>query len=95
MESLINDLKNINNDIFAQFGIEKDYFISVKDDYNWELIQEENINIVKYYKGNEIKTSLIVNKGTEPLIIEKNGYTMIIAIDCIKIAFIFNNSLKR
>lgn len=95
MNSAIENLRTVTDYIFSEFRVSKDYFISVKDEYNWEIISDDNINLIKWYEDNEVKTNLIVSNNSGPLIISKDGYTMIIAIDCVKIAYIFKDELKR
>ncbi len=95
MDTQINNFKFTHEQIFREFEVESKYFLCVLDESEWELIAQDEITLVKYRRDNEEKTSLVTQKGEKPFIVEKNGYTMIIAIDCIKIAFIFNNDLKK
>ncbi len=95
MDAKVNNFKFTHNEIFREFEVENKYFLSILDESPWELIFQDDITLVKYTKDNEEKTSLVTQKGDKPFIVEKDGYTMIIAIDCIKIAFVFNNNLKR
>ncbi len=95
MNNHVLNFKKANDDLFLKFGIENKYFVSVLDDSNWSIINDDELYFVRFEEAGETKTNLVVKKSERPLIIEKDGYTMIIAIDCIKIAFIFRNQLKR
>lgn len=95
MNNKVNDFKTANNDIFLKFGVENKYFLSVLDECNWEIINDTDISIVKYVLNGESKTNLIVKKDDKPFVISKDGYTMVVAIDCIKIAFLFKDDLKN
>ncbi len=95
---MINDLviyKKTQNDIFKNFNVEPKYFLSVLDECSWEIIMQDDINLIKYDNGTEQKTNLIVQKSEKPFIVEKGGYTMVVAIDCVKVAFVFKNDLKK
>ncbi len=95
MNNQITSFKQTKDDIFLKFGVENKYFLNMFDDYEWEILSDGDINMVKYQKDDISKTNLIIKKNNNPFIIEKDGYTMIIAIDCVKIAFVFKNDLKR
>ncbi len=95
---MINDLvsyKKSQNDIFKKFNVDAKYFLSVLDTHIWEIISQDDINLIKYEDGTEQKTNLIIQKGEKPFIVEKDGYTMVVAIDCVKVAFVFRNDLKK
>ncbi len=95
MNNLVNNFKKTNDDIFLKFGVKNKYFISVLDDYNWEIINDNDIYLIKYYKDDFEQTNFIIQKNDVPLVYVEDGYTMIIAIDCVKVAFVFKNDLKR
>ncbi len=95
MNKQIENFKNADNDLFLKFGIENKYFVSIRDNSSWSIINDDELYFVTFEEEGKTKTNLVVKKSEKPLIFEKDGYTMIIAIDCIKIAFVFKNVLKR
>jgi len=62
----------------------------------WNIEENDGVYFLRYEPepGGESLLSVIVGKNGEPWITEMNELTMIIAIDCIKWAFILKNSLR-
>ncbi|MCL2565206.1 MAG: hypothetical protein FWE24_05270 [Defluviitaleaceae bacterium] len=95
MKSLISEFIDSKEKLLRSFGCDDDYHIESRLGLNWEIIEDDGVFFLSCWEniGNKT-TSVIVKKNDEPLLYESADYTMVIAIDCIKIAFIFNNVLK-
>ena len=75
------------------FGCDADLPIRVLVDAAWHVEQYDDVSFLHYEPqgGGEKLVSVIVNKDGEPWITLMNELTMIVAIDCIKFAFILKN----
>ena len=72
------DFEQSRKRVADYFGCDGDFFLKPLLDLEWAI------------KGKKID-AVIVKKGGEPMIYETKDYTMVVAIDCVKIGFIFRN----
>jgi len=76
------------------FGCEGNFYIKPLLDYNWSCKSNNDFFILSYQKDDEPTiNAVVVKKNGEPMIYKTEEYTMVIAIDCVKTAFIFKNQL--
>lgn len=95
MQNIIKDFTENTNKIFDLFNVSGNYFLKVLEDTSFQIISENDMFLVKYNENdNEITNLILTNKG-KPLIFDKDGYTMIIAIDCVKVALVFDNNFNK
>ena len=79
------------------FGCDADLPIRVLVDAAWHVEEHDDVSFLHYelQADGEKFVSVIANKNGEPWITHMNELTMIVAIDCIKFAFILKNRLKE
>ncbi|MDL2248864.1 hypothetical protein LJB89_04125 [Tyzzerella sp. OttesenSCG-928-J15] len=95
MANIIHDFFNAKANLLRHFKCGDEYFVQSKLGFNWEITEEDGIFFLNYWENINNKSScVIIKKNDQPQIFKTDDYTMIIAIDCIKIAFIFNNVLN-
>lgn len=98
MEELIERYITTKKLLLHSFKCEDDYFIKNYRDVKWCISNSDNWCIVSYWeniKNREIKIDVAVaKKNGKPMIFKSEDYTMIIGIQCVKIAFIFDNNKK-
>ena len=93
--NIVHDFILSKLDFFRHFKCSDDYFVQIKLGYNWEIIEEDGIYFLSYWENINNKTSaVVVTKNNAAQIFAAEDYTMVIAIDCVRIAFVFNNILK-
>ena len=81
------------NNVLDFFGCDGDFYIKPLLEYEWSVKSNDELCILSYKKADEAAVSaVVVKKNGEPMIYSAGGYTMVIAIDCIKTAFVFKNS---
>ncbi|WP_304508305.1 hypothetical protein [Anaerotignum sp.] len=74
------------------FGCERDFFLKPLLELEWTVRQVDDFYFLCYWLENNKKVeAVIVKKNGEPLIYKTKDYSMIVAIDCVKIGFIFRN----
>ena len=64
------------------FGCEGDFFVYPLLDFDWTT------------EGKKIDAVVVKKSGT-PMIYKTKDYTMVVAIDCVKIGFIFRNGKNQ
>ncbi|MDD4842718.1 MAG: hypothetical protein PHU31_00085 [Anaerotignum sp.] len=77
------------------FGCEADFFIKPLLDLEWTVRRDDDFYFLCYWLENDKKVeAVIVKKNGEPLIYHTKDYSMVIAIDCVKIGFVFRNGKR-
>jgi len=95
MRGNIQDFFSAKEKLLQSFGCNEDYHIENRLGLNWQITEDDGVFFLSSWENIANKTtSVVVKKNDAPLLFETADYTMIIAIDCINIAFIFNNVLK-
>lgn len=78
------------------FGCEGDFFVKPLPDYEWAVRLEEDFAFLSYWTEDGKKVdAVIVKKNGEPMIYKTKEYTMVVAIDCVRIGFIFRNGKNQ
>ena len=94
MKDIIKNFINSKNALNKYFDCNEDFFINPLLDNKWTLKEDNGIYFLKCFKDDIPKDYIVVKKNNAPMIFEKDDYSMIIAIDCIKLAFLVKNSNK-
>ena len=77
-------------------GCEGDFFIYPLLDFEWAVREDEDFTFLCYWttEGKKIDAVVVKKSGT-PMIYKTKDYTMVVAIDCVKIGFIFRNGKNQ
>ena len=74
------------------FGCEGDFFIKPLLDFECAVKEHEDFAFLSYWTDEGKKVdAVVVRKGGEPMVYKKKEYTMVVAIDCVRIGFIFRS----
>ncbi len=90
----IEQFSKLNSDMHKELNLDKDIYISPKIESKWKIDSLSGLSMVEFENNNKFDKCVIVNNEKEPVIIKKDIYTVVLAIDCVKVAFIFNNELE-
>ena len=91
VENFVNAISNV----MQYFDADIKYVVKPLLDVHWRIWVMEDVQFLTYWSDDVQKTDvLIVKEGAGPLVFEKKDYTMIVGIECIKVALIFKNSNK-
>ena len=83
-------------DVMDYFGCEGDFFVKPQLELEWAVWQDEDFTFLCYWTEDGKKIdAVVVKKGGAPMIYKAEEYTMVVAIDCVKIGFIFCNSKNQ
>ncbi len=95
MEKVLKKYDDIKNKLLKSFDCDKEYFIKNNDDCNWRVKDVEGMFFLTYWRdGGKLNECIIVKKNNEPVIIRKKDYTMILVIECVKVAVILKNDME-
>lgn len=89
----VSKYDNAKKELMAYFGCKDDFFVKRIEADKWTVKGEDGFFILTYWSKDNIKTdAVVVKKDGEPMVYKAKGYTMVVAIDCVKIGFIFENN---
>lgn len=91
MRKAVNAYLNAYKNLLSAFGCGEEYFVSPALSCKWQIVEGE-MPLLSYSVNEKIKNSVIVCDGEKPLVYRAGGYAMVIAIDCVKVAFILDES---
>lgn len=95
MGHIVDDFMNAKKSLLWHFNCQDDYYIKALPDVRWRVKEEDDIFFLSFLDDKKNAShAVIVKKDGKPLIYAAEDYTMVIAIDCVKIAFIFKNTNK-
>lgn len=78
------------------FGCEGDFFVKPLLDLEWAVRGDEDFTFLCYWTEDGKKVeAVVVKKSGTPMIYKTKEYTMVVAIDCVKIGFIFRNGKNQ
>lgn len=78
--------------IFKYFHCPNEYLLKPLTHMRWRIREDEGISFLTYWSEEGSETSLIIaRKNGKILLYRTKEHTMVIAIDCVKIGFIFEN----
>ena len=87
---------DVKSELMKEFGCQEDYFVKVLKENRWFVANADGFYKLSYFenlKGKEIKKeTVVVEINNKPQIFRNEEYTMVIAIQCVKIAFVFKNT---
>lgn len=78
------------------FGCEGDFFIQPLPECEWAVRTDEEFTFLCYWTSEGKKVdAVVVKKSGAPMIYKTKEYTMVVAIDCVRIGFIFRNAKNQ
>ena len=78
--------------LFDFFGCAERFPIKSMRSCKWRIFEDGGMYFLTCIENNNNKMDfVVVKKDGEPMIFEKKGYSMIIGIDCIKMAFVLDD----
>lgn len=89
-------LMDAQKTVLNTFQCEGDFFVKPLLDFEWMVREVEDFYFLTYWTAEDKKVeAVVVKKNSEPMVYQAETYTMVVAIDCVKIGFIFGNERKR
>lgn len=92
MKRVISNYINYRNAILRRFECDQNYYVKPIEEYNWKIKENQGIYFLNYWKGNgRVNQCVIVKKDNIPYVMKEKDYTMIVCIECVKVAIIALN----
>ncbi len=93
--SVVDDFIQAQKVIFNAFELGKDYHIKIFTDNKWTLNDFEDGQILRYWvKEDRFEDCVIVKENGESIIRQYDKYSIVIALDCVKTAFLFETNKR-
>lgn len=93
MRKAVQEYASAKKNLFEYFDCKEDYPVVILSKCQWALKQDEGMYFLTYWVNEDEKFNYaVVKKDGEPLVYKTRDYSMVIAIDCIKTAFVFKNN---
>lgn len=88
----VQDFVQARKRVCDYFGCDSDFFVKPLLELEWAIRQDDDFYFLCYWieQGKRVE-AVVVKKNGEPLIYKTKDYSMVVAIDCVKIGFIFRN----
>ena len=83
------------NNLFRYFDCPDSYLVRTMTNTEWTVRTEEGISFLTLFIEDTRAEFVVVRKDNAPLVYQSGEYTMVIAIDCIKIAFVLKNESEQ
>ena len=95
MEKTIKAYLYSKKKLLNDFDCDTDYFLKNLEEYNWRVKDMDGMFFLTYWKeGGKLNECVIVKKNNNPLIMRKEDYTMIVIIECVKVAVVLKNDME-
>lgn len=95
MKKAVPEFIQAKRDLMQYFGCNDDFYIKTATNDTWYIRELEGTYFVGYGKKDErASEAVVVRRDGEPYIIEKGAYTMVVCIECVKIALVLKNENK-
>ena len=92
MEGSVQNYLQAKQGLFSHFGCNEQYFVRDLLDLKWTIKMDADTYILTYWeKANKPTYAIIIKKDGKPCVYRSDKHTMIIGIDCVKIAFLLSN----
>lgn len=93
MRKVVQDYVSAKKNLLEYFSCKDDYPVVVLLKNKWEIHENEGMYFLacQTEEGEQLNYA-VVKKDGEPLIYKTREHSMVIAIDCIKTAFVFKNN---
>lgn len=92
MKNIVDEFINTKKQLNQYFNCSDDFFIKPLIENKWTIKDNNGTFFLFYFDSNKNqKESVIVKKNSQPIILKTDEHTMIIGIECVKLAFILKN----
>lgn len=91
-KGVVMDYIKSRKNILEYFQCKGDFFIKPLTDNDWQVKMIDDFYILSYWNSQGVKIdAVIVKKSGQPMIYRAGSHTMVVAIDCVKIGFVFDS----
>ncbi len=92
----VNRFISSQKSLMQYFGCQGDFYVKPLIENSWAVKNNGEFSILSYWDNNDKRTdAIVVKKGGTPMVYKKDDFTMVIGIDCVKLAFVFRTDMER
>lgn len=92
MTNIVEDFVYSRKNLMEYFKCNNDYFIKPFFGYKWRVKENDGLYFLVYWKDGEgLNERVITKMNNNPAIIRKEEFTMVVFIECVKVAAILEN----
>jgi hypothetical protein len=95
MHLTVNAFLNAKIQFLAGFNCPGDYFINPLTESPWRINESKEMPVLSYENKNHTHHAVIVQQNNQPLIYRAGGYALVVAIDCVKVAFLLDERREQ
>ena len=95
MRKAVPEFITARNNLFRFFSCPEQFPVRTTTNAEWALREDGGICFLTIFEGEDREDFVVSQKGDKPLVFPAGDYTMAVAIDCVKTAFILKNGNMR
>ena len=90
--NVIDGYLTAKKNLLSHFNCRQDYPIKDATGYYWEITGDGEVSILSYHESPDKKYQAVIVRGESgPLVYVARDYTLAVAIDCVRTAFLLRN----
>lgn len=91
MQNVVNAYTRAYEDLLGKFNCPYPYFVKNMENRAWRVSGDDEMFFLSYeQEDGKPQTAVVVRQDGKPLVYRAGGYALVIAIDCVKIAFLLD-----
>lgn len=94
MRDKINMFITAETALRKAFGCPGDYYLKPSLDCSWRVLANDDLYFLTRINNGASSNAVVVKQGDKPMVYRAEGFTLVVAIDCVKIAFLLDNQLE-
>ena len=95
MRKPVPDYIAAHNQLFRYFNCPTNYPVRTETNAKWFVREVEDVCFLTLLTEGKREDFVVVRRTDEPLLFTAADYTMVVAIDCVKFAFILRNGNRQ
>jgi hypothetical protein len=93
MRGAVQSLIKAQSKLMKAFGCPNEYLVKPMVDCPWHITGTGDMPVLSYVHKEQKHNAVIVRQNGRPMVYRSGGFALVVAIDCVKIAFFFE--IKR
>jgi len=97
MRKAVPEFIAARNNLFRFFDCREQFPVRTMTNASWDILEDGGICFLTILDGGDggREDFVVSQKADVPMVFTAGGYTMVVAIDCVKTAFVLKNENKR
>jgi len=95
MRKAVPEFIAARNNLFRFFSCSEQFPVRTMTNAEWAVHEDSGICFLTIFEGDSREDYVVSQKNDAPMVFNTSGYTMVVAIDCVKTAFVMKNDNAR